>query len=207
MYKKIARISFVILIASLFTGCLGTYSSFKYSKKDETAQFYVSKEKAYEYKIEDVKYKDKLERCVMDAYTVQAQTLGSNLMIEHISLDTSCGWRGLPRSMFSGFVKSKIKSDTMELQDRTEVNEYEFSMFKTSNNCIVYLITISQMQDTTFIVDNTGNFYKDLLSKVKPDYKLKETESSCTVNYKSSLMDDTQLSNRYFGRSSGQFKK
>ena len=109
MYKKI--IPLVIFVSLVLSGCTSVYSAFNYSKKDETAQFYVSKEKAYEYKIEDVKYKDKLERCVMDAYTVQAQTLGSKLMIEHISLDTSCGWRGLPRSMFSGFVKSEISFD------------------------------------------------------------------------------------------------
>ena len=201
MYKKMSL--FGILFSIIFVGCFSAYTSFNYSKNDEIVKFKFSKETdSLDYKVQDSKYRNKFAGCVFNAFTVETKSMNSKLMIEHISINTDCTWLGLPRSIYTDFIRDEIKVKRVELIDRTKVNEYEFSIYKTDKNCIMYLITISQMYDTTFIVDNTGNFYNDLLLKVKPDHKIKDFSNYCRVDFNSSLMDNAGFGKTYFAKDS-----
>lgn len=200
MYTR--TILLIVFISMFLTGCASIYSAFNYSKKDKVTQFQISKEIKYKYKVEDARYKIKPERCVDDAFTLEVKALKSDLMIEHIGLNFDCSWYGLPRSMYTGFIKDKINAQRMELIQRIEINEYEFSIFKTDKHCIIYLLSISQNKNTTFIVDKTGDFFNDLLLKLNPNHEVMKLKQTCSVDFNSSLMDTTGLQNNYFGRES-----
>lgn len=200
MYKFILHAIVFFAMMIFIGGCSTFYSSFNYYKDKGEVKFQTSKENVFIYKVENPKYNDKFSRCVMDAYTLETKILNSALIIEHISLYSDCSWNGLARSMYTYFIKKTIKSTSMELVDRIEINEYEFSIYKTDKNCILYLISIYGINDNTFIVDKNGDFYYSLLLNLNPNYKIEKFKNNCYIDFNKSLVDDTHLINGYFER-------
>lgn len=202
MYK-IIMLS-MILIVLFFVGCASNHPSFKYSSQDEVANIQISKDKVYQYKLQNVKFQNKLEMCVQDGYTIKTKFSDTELFIEHIALDVTCVWNGLAHGMYIDFLEDKIKSGRMKLIEQIDIQKYEFSVYKTDKDCILYLIVIYNGTDTTFIVDKNGTFYNDLLSKLDPTIKSKNSEAKCTVTFSSSLLDNNIFGN-YFENLSKRF--
>lgn len=195
----------IILILLAFVGCASSYSTFNYSIKNKVVDIQISQDKVYQYKLQNVKYKNKIEKCVQDGYTLKSKFLDTELFIEHIALDVTCVWNGLAHGMYINFLEDEIKSARMKLIEQIDINKYEFSIYKTHKGCILYLIVIYNGSDTTFIVDKNGTFYNDLLLKLDPTIKSKNSEVKCTVNFSSSILDNNIFGN-YFDSLSNRLK-
>ena len=192
----------VLFFSFLFVGCSVTNQSFNYAKDEKHITFKLDKNSVSSYAVYDAKIQYKHNGCVRNAYTLESKSLDTKLMIEHIQLDPNCEWNGLERGFYSYLIEKKTKSKSMDLLQKIEINEFEFLTYKTAKNCLVYLISISPVDSVTFVVDKVGSVYKDLLLKLKPNYEFPEFKSQCSVDFKSSLMDESILSNYYFDEQS-----
>jgi len=198
MYDVFFKIIIVISSTLLFVGCSVSNQSFNYVKDEKHITFKLDKNSVSSYAVYDTKFQYKHNGCVRNAYTLESKSLDTKLMIEHIQLDPNCEWNGLERGFYSDLIENKTKSKSMELLQRIEINEFEFLTYKTAKNCLIYLISISPVGSVTFVVDKEGSIYKDLLLKLKPKYQFAEFKSQCSIDFKSSLMDESIFSTYYF---------
>ena len=195
MYKK--TILFIILMTLFSTGCSSSFSKFYYSQQDNTTRIQFGQDKIYEYKFDNIRYRNRLGHCVRDGYTIRSKFKDSDLFIENIDLEAQCSWNGLSKDLYIGFIEKETVRYRMKLLTNIESDNYEFSIYKTKNGCNLYLISIYRGIDMTFIVDKKGTFFYDLLSKTEPNIKLEKIDIKCSINFNSSLIDDNIVGN-YF---------
>ena len=171
-------------------------SVFSFNKDKSEISFSIKDDERYIYNLHEFKKKSRHDSSVIDAYTLKTE----DIFIEYINLDSFSSWNGLSRGYFEDLLKNKLKI-TLDLQERVDIKNYEFSTYKVNSSFIIHLIYIYEGSTDVFILDTKGKLFKELLKSLDNsfEYKYDEYEKG-SVNFEISLVKENFLKH-YFNSS------
>lgn len=163
--------------------------TFIFDEHNVQLSFKLKNDERYLYNLEPYEIKTRYDSYVTHAYTLKTDTI----YMEYINLDISSSWNGLSRGYYEKILKDKLKIK-LELLERVEIGNYEFSTYKVDEQFILHLIFIWETGKDIFILDTKGELYKGLLSSLKNNYKYKfDNEEKGRVNFDISLVKENSI--------------
>lgn len=122
------------------------------------------------------------------------------MFVEYINLNRECNWNGLQRGYFEYLFKSTLKLKDVEIVERIDYKNYEFTTYIIDKKYYLNLIYIYNVYEDYFIVDYTGNYAYDLMKKFSINYKNDFIDKQRFYsNYSNSLVKMNFI-NSYFSR-------
>lgn len=187
----------LLLIIFLFSGC----TNLLFETKNNVFSLNSYDAKLLKIELTNPVFKHRFDSCVYSGYTINDNNKEyGELFIEHIGLKDDCQWNGLSRSFYEFFIKQKLSIKRMKLLQRVDLENYEFSKYLIDGKCNLYLIFIYQGNSVTFLIDQEGKLYRDVLKKF--NYKNDtgtDTIQKCNFIFDGSLIKEN-IWNRYFQR-------
>lgn len=122
------------------------------------------------------------------------------MFVEYINLNRECHWNGLQRGYFEYLFKLTLKLKDLEVLERIDYENYEFTTYIIDKKYYLNLIYIYNVYEDYFIVDYTGNYAYDLMKKFSINYKSDFiNKQRFYSNYSNSLVKMNFI-NSYFSR-------
>lgn len=171
---------------------------FLFDEHNVQLSFKLKNDNRYLYNLEPYEIKTRHDSYVIHAYTLKT----SSIYLEYINLDSFSSWNGLSRGFYEKLLTDRLKVK-LELVERIEIDNYEFSTYKVDEQFILHLIFIWEVNKDIFILDTKGKLYKELLSSLKDGYIYKfDDEEKGSVNFDISLVKENSIK-QFFNASGG----
>ncbi len=172
--------NFLLLFTILFfLGCQSEHKPlFTYKQDKQQLLFQIDQKMQFQLTARSFKYQLRHGQNVFKAFTLYDDI--NAIFIEHVQLSPNGGWNGQPRSVYRNFIKEKLRIKSMEVLDRQEMGNYEFTTYKINNKYVLYFVYIWESQRDTFIYDAKGLLYNKLIKKLNPSHN---TNSLDLPNY------------------------
>jgi len=151
-------------------------------------------------KFTQVNYRGNINRCTKFPYTINdSHEKYGKLFVESVSLYDICNWNGHPLSLLEGKIRFLSGIDSMKSLEKIEVNNYVFKTYLINEKEHLSIIYIYGMKDT-FIIDNDGILYAEVLKTFDKDYNNKfESKPRYQKVYDKSMVRDNIIYS-YFQR-------
>ena len=163
-----------------------------------TLKFKIDSELYYTYKLDNYETNTRHDSYSIDSYTLKSK----DLFIEYIYLDEDASWNGSASSLFYNLMKERLAIKSMEIIERKEFGNYEFTSYNIDDKYIVNLIYIYEVNKDIFIIDTKSELYRNLLHYFDKDYKYTfETNKGFDLDINFSLVKENAIYN-YFSLSS-----
>ena len=187
---------FVVVLALFFhAGC----STNTYQLSNNSLNLHLENKTKEPIKINIIKSikKTQYDSKVLDGYTLDIKESNfGKLYIEYITLLDKYTWGGFSRGFFTDLISKELNLNSMELIETTDVRNYEFTTFKINDSCILNIIFIWEVNQSTFIVD-----YDGLLTNVlKEGFGITDTNmdrKKCSMSFQGSLTK-SNITEHYF---------
>ncbi len=162
---------------------------FLFDEHNVQLSFKLQNDDRYLYNLEPYEIKTRHDSYVIHAYTLKT----SSIYLEYINLDSLSSWNGLSRGFYTKLLKEKLKIN-LELLERVEIGNYEFSTYKVDGQFILHLIFIWEVNKDIFILDTKGKLYKELLQSLKKSYVYSfDDEEKGAINFDISLVKENSI--------------
>lgn len=163
--------------------------------EDNKLNFKVSSEHFYSFDLDNYETKTRHDSYTMEAYTIRTD----DLFIEYVHTDRDVQWRGLPSSLYIGFLKDSLGFKTMNILEKKEYKNFDFYTFKIDEHFILNFIYIYEVNKDVFILDIKSELYENLLRNFDKDYKYKfEKNKEKVLDIDISIVNKNNFFN-YFG--------
>lgn len=183
-------------MALFFTAC-GSLT-YNYNTQIDELNFKISENEVLTQQLRNTEEINTFGYCVDNSYLL----IGSDVFVEHISLESNCKWNGLASGYFEYAFKEKLKLKSMKAMERIHIKNYSFSTFTINEQYRLHMIEVFSVFRNTFIIDYKGELYNKLLGRLKPDYKNSyESLPLFKADYKESLVRNN-IFKGYFSRES-----
>jgi len=141
------------------------------------------------------------DMCSTNSYLVKSRSIEyGDIFIEHINLDTSCQWNGLPRSFFDDLFKQKNHIKSMRILERIDLENFEFNTYLINDKYILNLIYYFSSFEDTFIVDYKGVLFTKIIKSFDKNYVNRYlSKQRYSSKYNSSLVNNNIIGN-YFSK-------
>jgi len=158
--------------------------------EDNNLKFLLRSTEYFSYKVNNLSKKAKFSPFVLDAYTLS----NKDIFLESVTLNTNSAWSGQPRSLYENFFKEELKIDSKVLLERTDIGNYEFSVYKIDDSFILHLVYIWFHDKNIFIIDSKGDLFGKLFNELKDDYIYKyEDEKKGEINFDISIVQSNTI--------------
>lgn len=169
---------------------------FLFDEHNVQLSFKLKSDNRYLYNLEPYEIKTRHDPYVLHAYTLKTKTI----FLEFIHLDSFSSWNGLSRGFYEKLLRDRLKIK-LELLERIDIDNYEFSTYRVDDNFILHLIFIWEVNKDIFILDTKGQLYKEFLCSLNSGYVYKfEDDEKGSVNFDLSLVKENSLK-QYFSAS------
>jgi len=141
------------------------------------------------------------DNCTFNSFILENQSKEyGKIFVEYINLNFNCSWHGLPRSYFDDLFKEKNNIKSMNVIERLDIKNFEFTTYLIDNKYILNLIYDFSSLRETFIIDYKGVLFTEMIqsfdSKYVNNYLNKERYFS---EYNNSLVSQNIIGN-YFSK-------
>lgn len=166
--KKI-KITLIICVSLILGGCSSALVN--YDNETKILSLKVNKEKNKTLKFNEPTYKANFGQCIENSYyVVEPLPKYGNIYIEHIRMNSSCYWNGLPQGYLISFLKKVYKVDDIKRISKENIYQYELSTYKVNDKFDIKIILAWGPSQNTFIVDEKGIFTEELIKELKKAY-------------------------------------
>jgi hypothetical protein len=156
---------------------------FKY--ENDKLKFLLNSDEYFDFTISDLIKKTRHSSHTLDAYTL----LNNDIFLESVILNSNSTWSGQARSLYENFLKSELKLKSLNILNREDIGNYEFTTYKVNDSFILHLIYIWNSNQNIFIIDTNGKLFSTLLSQLKENYSYKyQDELKSEINFDISIV-------------------
>ena len=178
---------FLLFIIFFFNGC-----NFPKNESLENNYPFVNQKKMFTF-----------DSCTNFSYVSNVENnIDGKLFIEYINLDNNCKWNGFQRGYFEYLFKSTLKIKNMNVIERIDYKNYEFTTYIIDNKYYLNLVYSYTVYEDWFIIDYDGRYTQNLMQKFNIKYKEKYLDKDRFFsNYSNSLVRMNFI-NSYFSKES-----
>lgn len=167
--------------------------------ESQALKFFLNSDEYYDFPISGYDIKTRHDPFVMEAYTLK----NNDLFLEFIKVHSDSTWNGQPRSLYESFIKSELKLKSLEILEREDIGNYEFTTYRVNNSFILHMIYIWEVNKDIFILDTKGKLFSSILSQLKENYTYSyENDEKGEINFDISLVKNNAFHN-YFNHDGG----
>ena len=153
---SILKYLFLIVSFILFSGCAS--SQINYDEKSKILSLKINEQLTKTVKFKSPIYRNYGGQCIRSSYVLLEKNLEKYglVYIRHIEIANECEWNGLPSGYLKKSINSIYKEKILELINKENIGNYEFSKYLLSNNKEISVIEIWGASGDTFIIDSKG---------------------------------------------------